>query len=79
MAKQGWTAADLPAMTGRTVVVTGASSGLGVAGDVTDIQAQVITAAAQGLAAAAAINADLIAEENRRAIEHARVRDSAGA
>jgi NAD(P)-dependent dehydrogenase (short-subunit alcohol dehydrogenase family) len=29
MAKQGWTAADLPAMTGRTVVVTGASSGLG--------------------------------------------------
>jgi NAD(P)-dependent dehydrogenase (short-subunit alcohol dehydrogenase family) len=29
MAKQGWTAADLPVMAGRTVVVTGASSGLG--------------------------------------------------
>jgi NAD(P)-dependent dehydrogenase (short-subunit alcohol dehydrogenase family) len=31
MAEQGWTAADLPVMTGRTVVVTGASSGLGFA------------------------------------------------
>ena len=31
MSQQKWTAADLPAMTGRTVVVTGASSGLGVA------------------------------------------------
>jgi NAD(P)-dependent dehydrogenase (short-subunit alcohol dehydrogenase family) len=30
MTKQKWTAADLPAMTGRTVVVTGASSGLGL-------------------------------------------------
>jgi len=29
MTQQKWTAADLPAMTGRTVVVTGASSGLG--------------------------------------------------
>jgi NAD(P)-dependent dehydrogenase (short-subunit alcohol dehydrogenase family) len=30
MAQQNWTAADLPAMSGRTVVVTGASSGLGL-------------------------------------------------
>jgi NAD(P)-dependent dehydrogenase (short-subunit alcohol dehydrogenase family) len=30
MTRQKWTAADLPAMTGRTVVVTGASSGLGL-------------------------------------------------
>jgi NAD(P)-dependent dehydrogenase (short-subunit alcohol dehydrogenase family) len=30
MTQQKWTAADLPAMTGRTVVVTGASSGLGL-------------------------------------------------
>lgn len=53
--------------------------GVWVAGNVTDIQAQVITAAAQGLAAAAAINADLIAEETRRAVERARARDPAGA
>src|SRR5215470_5571775 len=31
MTQQKWTAADLPAMPGRTVVVTGASSGLGLA------------------------------------------------
>jgi NAD(P)-dependent dehydrogenase (short-subunit alcohol dehydrogenase family) len=30
MTQRKWTAADLPAMTGRTVVVTGASSGLGL-------------------------------------------------
>jgi NAD(P)-dependent dehydrogenase (short-subunit alcohol dehydrogenase family) len=30
MTQQKWTAADLPAMTGRTVIVTGASSGLGL-------------------------------------------------
>jgi hypothetical protein len=30
MTQQKWTAADLPAMTGRTVVVTGTSSGLGL-------------------------------------------------
>jgi hypothetical protein len=42
----------------------------------------VITAAAQGLAAAAAVNADLIAEETRRAVDAARAhrpaRDPAG-
>jgi len=53
--------------------------GVWVAGNVTDIQAQVITAAAQGLTVAAAINADLIAEETRQAVEHARARDPAGA
>jgi thioredoxin reductase len=46
--------------------------GVWVAGNVTDIQAQVITAATQGLAAAAAVNADLIAEETRRAVDEAR-------
>ena len=30
MTQQKWTAADLPAMPGRTVVVTGAFSGLGL-------------------------------------------------
>jgi thioredoxin reductase len=63
-----------PDPNGRTAV-----PGVWVAGNVTDIQAQVITAAAQGLAAAAAINADLIAEETRRAVEHARAHDAAGA
>jgi alkyl hydroperoxide reductase subunit AhpF len=52
---------------GRTAV-----PGVWVAGNVTDIQAQIIMAASQGLAAAAAINADLIAEETRQAVEHAR-------
>jgi len=37
-----------------------------VAGNVTDIQAQVITAASQGLMAAAAVNADLIARDTQR-------------
>jgi thioredoxin reductase len=46
--------------------------GVWVAGNVADLQAQVITAAAQGLAAAAAINADLIAEETQRAVDGAR-------
>ena len=55
---------------GRTAV-----PGVWVAGNVTDIQAQVVTAAAQGLAAAAVINADLIAEENRQAVADARVRN----
>jgi len=41
--------------------------GVWAAGNVADIQAQVITAAAAGLAAGAAINADLAAEDARRA------------
>jgi hypothetical protein len=66
-------------ISGEAMTARRRDDGFEVAGNVTDIQAQVIMAAAQGLAAAAAINADLIAEENRRAVEHARARDSAGA
>jgi thioredoxin reductase/SAM-dependent methyltransferase len=53
---------------------TGATSvpGVWVAGNVTDLQAQVITSAAAGLTAAAAINADLVAEDARHAAERAR-------
>jgi len=49
---------------------TGATSvpGVWVAGNITDLMAQVISAAAAGLTAAGAINADLIAEDARRAI-----------
>ena len=42
--------------------------GVRVAGNVTDLRAQVITAAAGGLTAAAALNADLIAEDTARAV-----------
>ena len=41
--------------------------GVWVAGNLTDVQAQVITAAAAGLTAAAAINLDLVLEETRQA------------
>jgi pyruvate/2-oxoglutarate dehydrogenase complex dihydrolipoamide dehydrogenase (E3) component len=49
---------------------TGATSvpGVWVAGNLADVQAQVITSAASGLATGAAINADLITEETRRAV-----------
>jgi thioredoxin reductase len=43
--------------------------GVWVAGNVTDLMAQVITAAAAGLLAGAAINADLLFEEVRLAVE----------
>ncbi len=46
--------------TGRTEV-----PGVWVAGNVTDVMAQVVSAAAGGVAAAAAINADLIAEDTQ--------------
>jgi len=42
--------------------------GVWVAGNVTDLTAQVVTAAAGGVSAAAAINADLIAEDTRHAV-----------
>jgi 2-polyprenyl-3-methyl-5-hydroxy-6-metoxy-1,4-benzoquinol methylase len=42
--------------------------GVWVAGNVTDLIAQVVTAAAGGVSAAAAINADLIAEDTERAV-----------
>jgi thioredoxin reductase len=42
--------------------------GVWVAGNVTDLMAQVVTAAAGGVSAAAAINADLIAEDTQLAV-----------
>ena len=53
---------------------TGATTlpGVWVAGNVTDAMAQVVTSAAAGLAAAAAINADLIAADVERAVTAAR-------
>ena len=47
-------------------------SGVWVAGNVADPKAQVITSAAAGLVAGAAINADLIAAETHEAVERAR-------
>ncbi|MEV4560331.1 FAD-dependent oxidoreductase [Kitasatospora sp. NPDC049285] len=46
-----------------------AAEGVWAAGNLTDPAAQVAVAAADGLRAAAAINADLVAEETRRAVE----------
>ena len=53
--------------TGETAV-----KGVWLAGNVHDIQTQVISAAAQGLATAAALNSDLIAEETQAAVMRAR-------
>jgi thioredoxin reductase len=50
--------------TGATAV-----AGVWVAGNIADLQAQVVSAAAAGLSAGAAINADLIAAEARAAVE----------
>jgi SAM-dependent methyltransferase len=47
--------------------------GVWVAGNVAEIQAQVITSAAAGLTAGAAINADLVLEDARHAVEHDRL------
>jgi thioredoxin reductase len=46
--------------------------GVWVAGNVTDLSAQVITAAAQGLTAGATVNWDLVTEETERAVGAAR-------
>jgi thioredoxin reductase len=53
---------------------TGATAvpGVWVAGNISDIQAQVITSAAAGLTAGAAINVDLVLEETRNAAAHRR-------
>jgi thioredoxin reductase len=48
--------------------------GIWVAGNVSDLAAPVIGAAAEGATAAAAINADLVAEETRRAVTELRAR-----
>jgi thioredoxin reductase len=55
---------------------TGATAvpGVWVAGNVADVLAQVVTAAAAGLNAAAAINADLVAEDTRTAVDGYRQR-----
>ncbi|MGN9811648.1 NAD(P)/FAD-dependent oxidoreductase [Micromonospora sp. BQ11] len=50
--------------------------GVWVAGNVTDLRAQVVSAAAAGLNAGAAINADLMAEDTRRAVAAFRDRAS---
>jgi thioredoxin reductase len=54
-------AADATGMTGI--------AGVWVAGNVSNLMAQVVTAAAEGVAAGAAINADLIALDNQRALD----------
>jgi thioredoxin reductase len=53
--------------TGRTAV-----PGVWIAGNVTDLQGQVVTSAAQGLMAGAAVNGDLIMEEAQAAVEAAK-------
>lgn len=59
-------------MTGRTAV-----PGVWVAGNVTDLTAQVGAAAAAGAAAGAQINADLVFEETRAAVAARQMRDPA--
>jgi thioredoxin reductase len=56
--------------------VTGATAvpGVWVAGNVANVHAQVITSAAAGLNAAAAINADLVADDTRSAVDDHRRR-----
>jgi thioredoxin reductase (NADPH) len=53
---------------------TGATAvpGVWVAGNVTDLSAQVVVSAAAGMRAGAMINADLVAEDARRAVAEAR-------
>jgi thioredoxin reductase/SAM-dependent methyltransferase len=60
---------------------TGATSvpGVWVAGNVADLRAQVVTAAASGVAVGAAVNADLIAEDTRSAVAAHRRRNPAAA
>jgi hypothetical protein len=61
----GLSGALLLARSRRSVLVI---DGVWVAGNVTDLAAPVVTAAAEGVSAAAAINADLVAEDTRRAV-----------
>jgi hypothetical protein len=49
-----------------------------VAGNVADVQAQVVSAAAAGLLAGATINADLVAEDTRLAVQARRAPEAAG-
>jgi thioredoxin reductase len=59
---------------------TGATAvpGVWVAGNVADLRAQVISAAAAGLTAGAAVNADLIAEDTRHAVAAYRSKSTVG-
>ena len=59
--------------TGRT-----ATDGVWVAGNVSNVMAQVIGAAAAGMMAGAAINADLVAEDARRAVERHKLTSEEG-
>jgi thioredoxin reductase len=52
--------------------------GVWVAGNITDLAASVVVAAAGGASAAAAINADLVAEDTRRAVSARQDQRSAG-
>lgn len=52
-------------------------AGVWVAGNVTDLLAQVVTAAAQGVTVAAAVNADLITQDTRHAVAAYRESSSA--
>ena len=54
-------------MRSKPVVLTDVP-GVWVAGNVTDLAAPVVAAAAAGASAAAAINADLVADDTRRAV-----------
>jgi thioredoxin reductase len=70
---------DLSGLTGSNQIPsdpTGATAvpGVWVAGNVTHVLAQVVTAAATGLNAAVAINADLVAEDIRIAVDAYRLR-----
>jgi thioredoxin reductase len=72
LADLGLSTAEHPRGIGRHVMAdpTGATAapGVWVAGNVTDPTAQVVGAAAGGVLAAAAINADLVAEDTSRAV-----------
>jgi thioredoxin reductase len=75
LASLGLAPADLEmagSVVGRAVAAdpTGATAvpGVWVAGNVTDLSAQVVVSAAAGLRAGAMINADLVAEDTRRAV-----------
>jgi len=68
MPKNRWTAAELPDMSGRTVVVTGASSGIGAvtAGELARVGAKVVLAVrdvAKGERVAASIAGDTVVRE----------------
>jgi len=77
LAQLGLHAVDHPSGAGTHLAVDafGLTSlpGVWAAGNVSDPMAQVVTSAAQGLMAAAALNADLIAEEARAAVALASV------